>query len=121
MNFLSIVLPLKRTFLRRLYNMQLYFPTQNTKCRQRILSDARKDLTWWLKILNIQPEQSILRQATTVVSLWTDASGTKGLGAYYTMGQEEPLAGNSQSPNNPTSTQPMPGRPFSFTLPLYIT
>ena len=121
LNFLSIVLPLGRTFLRRLYNMQLYFPTQNTKCRRRILRDARKDLTWWLKVLNIQPERSIIRQARTLVSLWTDASGTKGLGAYYTIGQEEPLAGNSSSPNNPIFTQPIPGRAFSITLPRYIT
>ena len=32
LNFISTVVPLGRTFLRRLYNMQLYFPLGNRHC-----------------------------------------------------------------------------------------
>jgi len=83
LNFASIVTPLGRTFLHRLYNMQIYFPTRGPKCRRHLLTDARKDLRWWKKLLEAAPERSIQQEHSDTVYLWSDAVGTKGLSAYY--------------------------------------
>jgi len=44
LNCVCIVTPLGRTFLRRLYNMQIYFPARGRQHRRRISSEANKDL-----------------------------------------------------------------------------
>ena len=49
LNFASIVIPLGRTLLRRLYNMQLYFTSEPKQIRRRLSSEAQKDLAWWAK------------------------------------------------------------------------
>ena len=54
LNFASIVTPLGRTFLCRLY--QIYFPTQGPKCQRHLSTDAQKDLRWWEMILEAAPE-----------------------------------------------------------------
>jgi len=47
LNFVSTVVPLGRTFLRCLYNMELYFPPQAAKYyKGRISGKAYKDLAW---------------------------------------------------------------------------
>ena len=52
LNFVSTVVPLGRTFLRRLYNMELYFPPQTaTYHKRRISGEAHKDLAWWSEVL----------------------------------------------------------------------
>src|SRR5205807_10658631 len=83
LNFVTIVVPLGRTFLRRMYNMQLYFPSHAGHCRRRISTEAHKDLIWWLKVLRTAPERSISKGVRGRVTMWSDASGTKGLGAFY--------------------------------------
>lgn len=45
LNFVATVVSLGRTFLRRLYNMQLYFPSQCHSQWRRISSETHKDLT----------------------------------------------------------------------------
>jgi len=51
-NFVSKVVPLGRTFLRRLYNMELYFPLYAARHqRRRISGEAGKDIAWWEKAL----------------------------------------------------------------------
>ena len=44
LNFVSTVTPLGRTFLRRLYNMEVYFPAGNPHHRRRISGEAKRDL-----------------------------------------------------------------------------
>jgi len=51
LNFIAKVVPLGRTVLRSLYNMQLYIRTERTYYRRRISSEAQRDLTWWQKVL----------------------------------------------------------------------
>ena len=63
LNFVTIVVPLSRTFLRRMYNIQLYFPPHGQKLRHRISSEAQKNLNWWLKVPKTSLEQSIRREA----------------------------------------------------------
>jgi len=62
LNFVTGVIPLGRTFLRRLYNMELNFPqhgTQGSNCRRRITREAYQDLRWWQRVLPRAPERSI--------------------------------------------------------------
>jgi len=46
-NFVSTLTPLGRTFLHRLYNMEVYFPAGNPHHRRRISAEAKRDLVWW--------------------------------------------------------------------------
>jgi len=48
LNFVSTVVPLGRSFLRRLYNIELHFLPQAAKYyKGRISGKAHKDLAWW--------------------------------------------------------------------------
>jgi len=57
LNFVSIVVPLGRTFLRRLYNMQTYFPQGSSTYKRRVSSEANQDLRWWRDTLAIIPKR----------------------------------------------------------------
>lgn len=102
LNFIAIVVPLGRTFLRRLYNMELYFPRSSRNQRRRISREARKDLAWWSQVLSQNPERSIRRREQNKVLTWSDAASTKGLGAFYLY---------------PGELHPQPGAAFSIPLP----
>ena len=123
LNFVGTVVPLGRTFLRRLYNMQLYFPEHGRHLRRRISTGAQKDLTWWLKILRMEPERSIELRDRKVITLWSDASGAKGLGAFYVQGrQKQPGGPESQNQTQRDKfPEPQRGAAFSISLPRYIT
>lgn len=87
LNFITIVVPLGRAFLRRLYNLELFFPASKYACR-RISTEARKDLTWWKDLLStsMEVERLFLPMARKEFAMWTDAAGTKGIGGYYIPG-----------------------------------
>jgi len=78
--FTSTVVPLGRTFLPQLYNMQLYFPPGSGYHRRRISNDACKDLAWWTEALTHAPQRSIVLQTREIICTWSDAASTKGLG-----------------------------------------
>jgi len=84
LTFASTMVPLGGTFLRHLYNMQLYFPPGSGQQRHRISSEAQKDLAWWAEVLSDNPQRSIALQRREIIRTWSDAASTKGLGAYYT-------------------------------------
>ena len=107
LNFASIVIPLGRTFLRRLYNMQLYFTQGKRQMRRRLSAEAQKDLVLWAKVLLLAPERSNQVQKWDIVSLWSDAAGIKELGAFYTRGTDQ-------------YSGPEPDSAFSISLPSYI-
>ena len=72
LNFVTVVVPLGRTFLRRLYNMELHFPengTQGRNCRRRITREAHQDLKWWQQLLASAPERSIQVERRDIVAL----------------------------------------------------
>ena len=81
LNFIATVVQLGRTFLRSLYNMQLYILTERTYYRRRISSEAQRGLTWWQKVLARAAERSIRKESRETISIYSDAAGTKGLGA----------------------------------------
>ena len=84
LNFVSTVVPLGRTFFRRLYNMELYFTPGSRYHKRRLSSEARKDLMWWTETLSTAPEWSIASQFREMILTWSDAASTNGLGGYYT-------------------------------------
>ena len=106
LNFVAIMVPLGRTFLRRLYNMELYFPSSGRYQQRRLSSEARKDIDWWWEALAGKPERSILTRVRQTISTWSDAASKKGLGGYYTC-ETHPLPQSDSVfaivlPNNPT-------------------
>lgn len=80
---MSTVIPLGQTFLRRLYNMELYFPPGVRHQQRRISGEAKKDITWWTEALSLAPERSIARIQRETIQAWSDAASMKGLGAFY--------------------------------------
>ena len=87
LNFVTIVVPLGRAFLRRLYNLGLFFPKESHICRH-ISPEARKDLAWWRDLLgtNCDVERLFLHEARKQFSMSTDAAGTQGIGGFYITG-----------------------------------
>lgn len=92
LNFIVCVVPLGRAFLRRLYNMQLFFPP-GQQARRRISAEALKDIRWWLQLLEgpgVIERQIVLPAASrTRVYVWSDAAGSKGLGGYFLRSQQQ--------------------------------
>ena len=122
LNFAAIVIPLGRTFLRRLYNLQLYFPAQSPPCRRRISREAQKDLRWWESILAGAPERSIRKEHRERVYLWSDAAGSKGLGAYYVDMRQasSPERSDNTEYASEYSLKPHKGSAFSMALPRFL-
>ena len=104
-NFISTVIPLGRTFLRRLYNMEAYFPPGSSHSKRRLSREAQKDLAWWSQVLRHSPERSITLKKREVILAWSDASSTKGLGAFYLSG---------------TEMTPRPEAAFAISIPGYL-
>jgi len=102
LNFVSIVVPRGRTCLRRLYNMEMYFPPGNRHQRRRISGEGRKDLAWLAEVLSGAPERSIATHARETIFVWTEAASSKGLGAFSTTN---------------TRPTPQPESAFSIVLP----
>ena len=105
LNFVATVVPLGRTFLRRLYNMELHFPPGSGYHKRRLSSEAREDLAWWTEILSQAPYRSIAFQSRETILTWSDAASTKGLGGYYT---------------SEAQPSPQPDSIFSIALPSSI-
>lgn len=105
LNFLTTVVPLGCTFLRRLYNMELYFPPGGRNFKRRLSCEAKRDLSWWNQILENTPERSIAIRVREVVQAWSDAASSEGLGGFFT---------------EPTQNAPQPQSAFSIPVPDYI-
>jgi len=120
LNFIAIMVPLGRTFLRRLYNMQLFFHPGRRTRRRRVSTEATKDLRWWTSALATKPELCIARQEREIVMLWSDAVGTKGLGAFFIDKRQRACRPSSSAHNQDATTQPYPEAAFSIALPKYI-
>ena len=105
LNFVSTLTPLSCTFLRQLYNIELYFPVQSRHQRRRLSSKGQKDLAWWDNVLKLAPQKSIKVQIRETISTWTDAASTKGLGAFFTS-IEQPI--------------PQPNSAFCLALPRHL-
>jgi hypothetical protein len=84
--FASYVVPLGRTFTRRLYNMLFHFPQGQPNLRRRISSEALKDIHWWYEAVIAVPSRAIPRPGANPpprIQVYSDASSLKGLGGYF--------------------------------------
>ena len=120
LNLVCIVTQLGQTFLHRLYNMQIYFPARGGQHRRPISSKASKHLRWWLAALAMEPERSIKRSDRETISLWSDAAGRKGLGAFYMDSSQFTCGGGKQDTRQNICPTPLPGAAFSIPLPRYL-
>jgi hypothetical protein len=85
LSFCSKVVPLGRSFLRRLYDATGSYPRTGTKGR-RLTAEMKADLRWWKQFLPSWNGIAIIRATRELYLLWTDASGNEGLGGYYLPG-----------------------------------
>jgi hypothetical protein len=84
--FASYVVPLGRTFIRRLYNMLFHFPHGQPNLRRRVSSEALKDIHWWYDAIIAVPSKAIPRPGASpppTIQVYSDASSLKGLGGYF--------------------------------------
>jgi hypothetical protein len=89
--FASYVVPLGRTFTRRLYNMLFHFPQGQPNLRRRVSSEALKDIHWWYEAVIAVPSKAIPRPGAApppTIQVYSDASSLKGLGGYFLRGYE---------------------------------
>jgi len=77
-------------------------------------------LRWWGKILEAAPERSITQEHRERVYLWSNAAGTKGLGAYYHDPRQFTHKDPTSTSREQEDTYPRPGSAFSIALPRYL-
>ena len=85
LSFSCKVLPAGRIFLRRLINLST--TVKQLHHHIRLISEARLDLQWWLTFLPYWSGRSLILESHWTLNgtmhLFTDASGSKGWGAYW--------------------------------------
>lgn len=81
LQFTSQVIPLSRAFLRAFYTFSSSFRSRNT--RRRITPAVRRDLDWWLAVSTTWNGIRLLTPNRPVLHIFTDASGTKGIGGIF--------------------------------------
>lgn len=85
LSFACKVIPLGRTFIRRLLNA-----LSNVKGKVlHLTSDMRLDLKWWKDFLPKWNGIRLLTNNKPIIRLWTDASGRYGIGGYYLKDKEQ--------------------------------
>jgi len=62
-----------------------------------------------------------MKEERSKVRMWSDAAGTKGLGAFYMTEHDTGLSSQSPSMIVSQALQPRPGAAFSISLPHYIS
>ena len=83
LSFCARVIALGRPFLRNLFNLARdlsYLPRPTT--RRRLSTEAIQDLRWWNTLLAKWNGIRLIHQDRTITHLYTDASGTKGIGGW---------------------------------------
>jgi hypothetical protein len=84
LSFCCKVVPLGRSFLRRLYDATSSYPrSESGTKRRRLTAEMKADLRWWQRFLPSWNGIAIIRPARATLLAWTDASGHDGLGGYF--------------------------------------
>ncbi|KAG9227027.1 hypothetical protein CCMSSC00406_0008999 [Pleurotus cornucopiae] len=81
LHFSSQVIPYSRAFLRRLTQFSTTFSTPHS--RRHIPRCARSDLRWWQTYASLWNGVTLIDPPASHHHVFTDASGTKGLGGIY--------------------------------------
>jgi hypothetical protein len=93
LSFCCKVVPLGRSFLRRLYDATgSYLRSESGTKRRRLTAEMKADLRWWKQFLPSWNGIAIIRPTREHRFLWTDASGNEGLGGYYLPTSTAPLS-----------------------------
>lgn len=84
LSFTSTVVPLGRTFTRRLFDLQKELDVPRARdARRPVSADAKSDLVWWCDLLTSVPAVRSLARVRPEAMVWSDGSGATGLGGYY--------------------------------------
>ena len=85
LSFCAKVIPIGRSFLRRLYDATANLGTGSPSGQQPIAVTPymRLDLCWWNNFLHNWNGISLIQRQRKVRHMWTDASSTKGQGAFF--------------------------------------
>jgi hypothetical protein len=81
LQFASQVIPTARAFLRGLYDFESEFTTSFS--RRRLSKAARRDIAWWATFAMEWNGIRFISPQRRVLHVYTDASGTKGLGGFF--------------------------------------
>src|SRR5882724_1809697 len=81
LQFCVQVIPYARTFIQRLINFSMTF--QSSFARRHIPAYARADIKWWLTYARSWNRIQILEPKKPTRNIYTDASGSKGLGGTF--------------------------------------
>lgn len=88
LNHCCEVVPIGRPFLRHIFailaNANHINPASLNPYRYaKITKHARRDMLWWVIFLHHWSRISIIQMSRPTHQVWTDASGTKGIGSIY--------------------------------------
>jgi hypothetical protein len=83
LSFCARVVPLGRPFLRNLFNLLQSLSHIHANAVRRIPLKARTDLRWWITLLRNWSGKRLIRQSRQIIHVYTDASGTKGIGGWW--------------------------------------
>lgn len=81
LQFTSQVIPMARAFLRALYSFSGTFSSAFSV--RRLPSAVKRDLQWWRSVARTWNGIHILRSERPTLHIYTDASGTKGIGGTF--------------------------------------
>ncbi|KZW01423.1 DNA/RNA polymerase, partial [Exidia glandulosa HHB12029] len=81
LQFIAQVIPYARAFLRRLFDAQSRFSHALTK--RTLSAAARQDVLWWATYVEHWNGVHLLDPPRQSFEVFTDASGTKGLGGHF--------------------------------------
>ncbi|PPQ83082.1 hypothetical protein CVT24_012140, partial [Panaeolus cyanescens] len=81
LQFASQVIPFSRSFMRRIFDFQSRFHSRFH--RLHVSSGVRADLRWWTTFCTPWNGVRLLGQAQRLHHVFTDASGTKGIGGHF--------------------------------------
>src|SRR5882672_2676869 len=81
LQFCTQVVPHGRTFIRRLINFSMKFPSEFAM--RHVPAYARADTRWWQSYAQAWNGVQILDQPKPALHIFTDASGSKGLGGRF--------------------------------------
>jgi hypothetical protein len=83
LSFCTRVIPLARPFLRNLFNFLQSLYHIHPHSLRRLLPKATTDLRWWTTFLRNWSGKRLIRQNRRIIHVYTDASGTKGIGGWW--------------------------------------
>jgi hypothetical protein len=91
LNFASRVVPLGRTFCRRLYDAEAGASAKASSHRIRLSGAVKADIKWWLAVLPNHSGIRVINPTPPECTMWTDAAGTKGIGGFWLAGSHPPI------------------------------